>query len=182
MRNVALRPGTNDRCELSVNTHRAQDLADVSANGSDGDVELGCDLPGIVAVAEQVQHLALPRRQLLHLGSPPDWPNRGCGAQQVNEVRRASSPRDDRRDRDAPPPGARADRQRVRRCDATREGLTRERAARVANDGPVVGEPCEDAPARVSDRRRRRNARQLLGGRVPRHDPQLFVEDEERVT
>ena len=61
-RNLASAPGANDRCELGVDTERAQDVADVGADGRDGDHERGRDLTGILARAEQLQHLSLPWR------------------------------------------------------------------------------------------------------------------------
>ena len=69
VRDLASTAGANDRCELGVNTERAQDLADVGSDGRDGDHERSRDLTGILAGAEQVQHFSLPWRRLLHRGS-----------------------------------------------------------------------------------------------------------------
>lgn len=54
--------GAHDRCKLRVDTERAQDVADVGADGRDIDLERGRDLTRILACAEQLEHLALPWR------------------------------------------------------------------------------------------------------------------------
>jgi hypothetical protein len=62
------------------------------------------------------------------------------------------------------------------------EGLARKRAAGVTDDGSILGETPQDAPARVPDRFARRDTRQLLDRCVPGHDPQLLVDNEQRIT
>ena len=70
----------------------------------------------------------------------------------------------------------------MRRRDSPLERLARECAAGVTDDGTILGETSQNAPARVPDRRVRGDTRQLLNRRVPGNDPQLLVDNEERIT
>ena len=172
-----------------MNSERAQDVADVRADGRNRHAERCGDLTGILAVAEQLEDLPLSRRQLLHLPRGrmlhlPRGPRRQVGrlrAQEMQKLRVAAGAGGDRRDGDAATSRGRPHEQRLRRARSPLQRLACEGTAGVAYDRAVLGDTREHPPARLANRLLRGDARQLLDRCVPRHDPQPLVENEQRI-